>query len=61
MPKSHFSNGPVVVAGHSVSSLPQRSMEIEWLMSLAPPRSILDVGCGNGRHAIEFARREYEV
>ncbi len=35
--------------------------EIERLVGLAPPARILDVGCGNGRHAIEFARRGYEV
>ena len=35
--------------------------EIELLVGLAPPARILDVGCGNGRHAIEFARRDYQV
>ena len=35
--------------------------EIERLVGLAPLARILDVGCGNGRHAIEFARRGYEV
>ena len=35
--------------------------EIELLVGLAPPAQILDVGCGNGRHAIEFARRGYQV
>lgn len=35
--------------------------QIERLVGLAPPARILDVGCGNGRHAIEFARRGYEV
>ncbi len=34
---------------------------IERLADLSPPARILDVGCGNGRHALEFARRGYEV
>ena len=35
--------------------------QIEQLVGLTPPARILDVGCGNGRHTIEFARRGYEV
>ncbi len=34
---------------------------LEQLLGLHPPRRILDVGCGAGRHAIELARRGYEV
>jgi len=34
---------------------------IEALLGIRPPLRILDVGCGNGRHAIELARRSYEV
>ena len=34
---------------------------IERLAGLVPPARILDVGCGNGRHSIEFARRGYQV
>ena len=30
-------------------------------LSLAPGSRVLDVGCGPGRHALEFARRGYEV
>jgi SAM-dependent methyltransferase len=38
--------------------------EVDFLLeelSLQPGGSILDVGCGTGRHAIEFARRGYAV
>ena len=34
---------------------------IENFVDLNPPQLILDVGCGNGRHAIEFAKRGYRV
>lgn len=34
---------------------------IETLLDLSPPMDVLDVGCGNGRHALEFARRGYRV
>jgi SAM-dependent methyltransferase len=35
--------------------------QIEALLQLHPPRRILDLPCGQGRHAIELARRGYEV
>ncbi len=38
--------------------------EVDFLLeelSLPPGRSILDVGCGTGRHAVELARRGYSV
>jgi SAM-dependent methyltransferase len=34
---------------------------IEALLGLTPPLDVLDVGCGNGRHAVELARRGYRV
>jgi SAM-dependent methyltransferase len=34
---------------------------IEKFVRIKPPMKILDVGCGNARHAIEFARRGYHV
>ncbi len=34
---------------------------LERLLDLSPGMSILDVGCGPGRHALEFARRGYRV
>ncbi|MEO7817931.1 MAG: class I SAM-dependent methyltransferase [Actinomycetota bacterium] len=40
------------------------SQEVDFLLPLlrlAPGKRLLDVGCGPGRHAIEFARRGVEV
>jgi SAM-dependent methyltransferase len=34
---------------------------LEALLTLRPPLRILDLPCGQGRHAIELARRGYEV
>ncbi len=34
---------------------------LEQMLHLRPGMSILDVGCGPGRHALEFARRGYRV
>jgi SAM-dependent methyltransferase len=35
--------------------------QIEALLQQHPPRRILDLPCGQGRHAIELARRGYDV
>jgi SAM-dependent methyltransferase len=34
---------------------------IEALVGITPPLRVLDVGCGNGRHSIEMAKRGYWV
>lgn len=40
---------------------PNEIDQLEALLKLRPPRRILDLACGQGRHAIELARRNYEV
>lgn len=35
--------------------------QIEALLRMKPPRRVLDLPCGQGRHSIELARRGYEV
>src|SRR5947209_19024762 len=35
--------------------------QLEALLQLRPPLRILDLPCGQGRHAIELARRGYDV
>jgi len=35
--------------------------QLEALLTLRPPQRILDLPCGQGRHAIELARRGYDV
>jgi SAM-dependent methyltransferase len=35
--------------------------QLEVLLGLRPPAAVLDVGCGQGRHAIELALRGYDV
>ena len=34
---------------------------IERFVGLKPPMAVLDIGCGNGRHALEFSKRGYSV
>lgn len=40
---------------------PNEIDQLEVLLKLGPPLRILDLACGQGRHAIELARRGYEV
>src|SRR5438477_11690201 len=40
---------------------PREIDQLERLLQLRPPRRILDLPCGQGRHAIELARRGYDV
>src|SRR6266851_430234 len=35
--------------------------QLEALLAIRPPRRILDLPCGQGRHAIELASRGYDV
>src|SRR5205807_4789180 len=40
---------------------PREIDQLEALLRLRPPLRILDLPCGQGRHAIELARRGYDV
>lgn len=40
---------------------PNEMDQLELLLALRPPLRILDLACGQGRHAIELGRRGYQV
>jgi len=47
--------------GYLAERTPGEIDQLETLLALQPPRRILDLPCGQGRHAIELARRGYHV
>src|SRR2546429_8971248 len=47
--------------GYRAQRRPAEIDQLEALLALRPPRRILDLPCGQGRHAIERARRGYDV
>jgi SAM-dependent methyltransferase len=47
--------------GYLAERTPVEIDRLEALLALKPPRRILDLPCGQGRHAIELARRGYDV
>jgi SAM-dependent methyltransferase len=56
--------GPSYLALYDATLAERTPVEIdrlEALLQLRPPRRILDLPCGQGRHAIELARRGYDV
>jgi SAM-dependent methyltransferase len=56
--------GPSYLALYDDTLRERTPMEIdrlEALLQLRPPQRILDLPCGQGRHAIELARRGYQV
>ena len=56
--------GPSYLALYDQTLTERTPVEIdrlETLLQLRPPGRILDLPCGQGRHAIEMARRGYEV
>jgi SAM-dependent methyltransferase len=56
--------GPSYLALYDATLAERTPAEIdrlESLLELRPPQRILDLPCGQGRHAIELARRGYEV
>ncbi len=46
---------------HLAERTPVEIDRLEDLLVLRPPQRILDLPCGQGRHAIELARRGYDV
>ena len=53
--------GPFMFTARRWAGTPGEVDEIEALLALEPPGAVLDLGCGPGRHALEFARRGYAV
>jgi SAM-dependent methyltransferase len=47
--------------GYLAERTPVEIDRLEALLALKPPRRILDLPCGQGRHAIELAGRGYDV
>jgi SAM-dependent methyltransferase len=47
--------------GYLAERTPIEADQLEALLTLAPPARILDLACGQGRHAIELAGRGYDV
>lgn len=43
------------------TAAPQEVQKLIHLLDLEPGMAILDLGCGPGRHAVEFAKRGYAV
>jgi SAM-dependent methyltransferase len=56
--------GPSYLAVYDAYLAERTPAEVDGLQTLAglrPPMRVLDLGCGQGRHAIELARRGYTV
>src|ERR671923_1446357 len=56
--------GPEYLAlydGYLQERTPREIDQLEALLGARPPLRILDLPCGQGRHAIELARRGYQV
>ncbi len=49
--------------GHPLLTAERTRLEVDRVLEWCaqPPQAVLDVGCGFGRHAVEFARRGLEV
>ena len=53
--------GPLMFTPKSVARAPGEVGQVIALLGLAPGCAILDLGCGVGRHALEFARQGFRV
>src|SRR2546429_2796339 len=60
--RSWFGPGYLALSDDTLRARPPTEIDqLEALLQLRPPLRILDLPCGQGRHAIELARRGYEV
>jgi 2-polyprenyl-3-methyl-5-hydroxy-6-metoxy-1,4-benzoquinol methylase len=53
--------GPSMFTAERVSQTPAEVDAIASLLDLKPRVKLLDLGCGPGRHSLEFARRGFTV
>ncbi len=53
--------GPAMFNEALWAAAPRQIDDIQELLGLDPPADVLDLACGSGRHALELARRNFEV
>ena len=53
--------GPLIFTPQRIADAIEEVTKIIKLLNIQPGSSVLDLGCGIGRHSLELARRGYQV